>query len=452
MKTMFFAIAVLILSFIAWPQAFSAVARTDADIAAPDVQYFVPPQDNAVLTEVLRVEPQLPRGPNDILEDYEAEMANITSQMSHELVGICEAMAKGQIPRERGEYLARERYQIATMQFQLLSALHAILEQSVAQSSAAQTEDDPSPPGQALVLALPFSSLQLNSSLAQYLELTPEQSSAITEVMARERPYVAPLMAELDATRQKLEMATRNAHPDQKQITSLALTQARLLTKLVAENADLQGKISRLLNSEQRRKIERFRQGNEGSSLSIEWPVQVIAFVGPFVLRGYERCALEFAVLQFQCRRQIVNPIQVLVTGCDAGKRTALLNMLEEYGLEPMIASNVEETRQILERRALHVVFCEDKLPDGGFREVLCLVKASRPEIQVVLSSMLGDVHEYIEAMNLGAFDFVAPPYRSSEIASIVDGAYSRYRLRRKDEAGLFDQTEELCKAGKSVA
>jgi hypothetical protein len=26
-----------------------------------------------------------------------------------------------------------------------------------------------------------------------------------------------------------------------------------------------------------------------------------------------------------------VNPKQVLVTGCDAGKRTALLNMLEEY-------------------------------------------------------------------------------------------------------------------------
>jgi hypothetical protein len=74
-------------------------------------------------------------------------------------------------------------------------------------------------------------------------------------------------MAELDGTRQKLEMATRNAHPDQKQISSLALTQARLLTKLVAENADLQAKISRLLNSEQRRKIEKLRQGNEVSSL-----------------------------------------------------------------------------------------------------------------------------------------------------------------------------------------
>ena len=101
----------------------------------------------------------------------------------------------------------------------------------------------------------------------QYLELKPEQMSAITRVMASERPYVTPLMADLDAMRQKLARATQNAHPDQKPISSLALTQAQLLTKLVAENADLQAKISRLLNSEQRIKIERLRQGNEVSSL-----------------------------------------------------------------------------------------------------------------------------------------------------------------------------------------
>jgi Spy/CpxP family protein refolding chaperone len=272
MKPMFSSFAVLVLSLIAGPQTFGAVVnQTDEGSGAPEVQkYSVAPENNLVLTEVVRAEPQLPRGPNDILEDYEAEMAKITSQISHELGAICEAIAKGQLSGEQGEYLARERYQIATMQFQLFSALHAILEQSVAQASAAQTKDDPSPIRQALVLALPFSSLQLNSSLAQYLELTPEQSSAITQVMARERPYVAPLMAELDATRQKLEMATRNAHPDQKQISSLALTQAHLLTKLVAENADLQAKISRLLNSEQRRKIEKLRQDNEVSGLRAE--------------------------------------------------------------------------------------------------------------------------------------------------------------------------------------
>jgi Spy/CpxP family protein refolding chaperone len=277
MKTPFSPIAVLVLLLIAGGQTFSAVVdHADADVRAPEVQkYFPTPKNNEVLTEVLTVKPPLPRGPNEILAGYEAEMAKIASRMSKELGEICQAIANGQLSREQSEYLARERYQIATMQFQLFSAWHDILEQSVAQASpaqttAAQSKDDPSPTGQAVVLALPFSSLQLNSSLAQYLQLTPEQISAIAQLMARERPYVTPLMAELDATRQKLEMATRNAHPDQKQISSLALTQARLLTKLVAENSDLQAKISRLLNSEQRRKMEKLRQDNELSGLRVE--------------------------------------------------------------------------------------------------------------------------------------------------------------------------------------
>jgi hypothetical protein len=190
-------IAVLVLSFIAGPQTFSAVVdQTDADVPAPEVQkYFPTPESNKALIEVLNVKPQLPRGPNEILEDYEAEMAKITSRMSNELGEICLAIANDQLSREQGEYLAQERYQIAMMQYQLFSAWHAILEQAVTQASAAQTKDDHSPSGQALVVALPFSSLQLNPSLEQYLELTPEQSSAIRQVMARERPYVVPLMA-----------------------------------------------------------------------------------------------------------------------------------------------------------------------------------------------------------------------------------------------------------------
>lgn len=152
---------------------------------------------------------------------------------------------EGELPSEQGEYLARERYQIATMQLSIA--------QRIARDPVTACGHKPPPPRQRmipfprrpgrrwfyLVLSLPFSSLQLNSSLVQYLELKPEQMSAITRVMANERPYVTPLMADLDAMRQKLARATQNAHPDQKPISSLALTQAQLLTKLVAENADL---------------------------------------------------------------------------------------------------------------------------------------------------------------------------------------------------------------------
>jgi hypothetical protein len=197
MKNALSPLAVLVLSLVAGPQTFSAVVeQTDADVPAPEVQtYFATPANSDVMIEVLKVRPQLPRGPNEILADYEAEMAKITSRMSDELGEIVQLIANGQLSREEGEYLARERYLIAMMQFQLFSALHSILEQAVAQASAAQTRDDPSPSGQTLVQELLFWSLQLNSSLAQYLELTPEQSSAIRQAMARELPYVAPLIA-----------------------------------------------------------------------------------------------------------------------------------------------------------------------------------------------------------------------------------------------------------------
>ena len=147
-----------------------------------------------------------------------------------------------------------------------------------------------------------------------------------------------------------------------------------------------------------------------------------------------------------------MNWIQVLVVGSDVEKRTAIVDVLEECGLEPVIASSLEETRNILARRPMHVVFCEENLTDGGFREILRLVKATRPEIQVVVSSMLGDVDEYIEAMNLGAFDFIAPPYRGTEIISVVDSASKRYRLKRKDETIPYIPAEELPHGGKSVA
>ena len=142
--------------------------------------------------------------------------------------------------------------------------------------------------------------------------------------------------------------------------------------------------------------------------------------------------------------------IQVLVVGSDVANRTALVDILEECGLEPVIASNVEETGNILARRPAHVVFCEDILPDGSFREILRLVKTTQPEIQVVVSSKLGDVEEYIEAMNLGAFDFIAPPYRGNDVVSVVDSACDRYRLRRKDESFVYVQARPP--GGASVA
>ncbi len=123
--------------------------------------------------------------------------------------------------------------------------------------------------------------------------------------------------------------------------------------------------------------------------------------------------------------------LEVLVASSDAGKRTALVDVLAQCGLEPMTVTSVDEVRAALAQRAVHLVFCEDALPEGGFREVLRLAQATGSGVPLVVSSLSGELEEYLEAMQMGAFDFIAPPYRPSEVESIVNSVRQNYSSKR---------------------
>jgi DNA-binding NtrC family response regulator len=122
-----------------------------------------------------------------------------------------------------------------------------------------------------------------------------------------------------------------------------------------------------------------------------------------------------------------------LVASSDVERRATLAKILEECNLEAVLASSVEEVRIALTKGSVHLLFCEDNLPEGDFREVLRVAKAIRPEAQVVVASLLGGWGMYLEAMQLGAFDFIAPPYRDAAVRSIVNGVYLGYCLKNKE-------------------
>jgi two-component system, NtrC family, response regulator PilR len=138
----------------------------------------------------------------------------------------------------------------------------------------------------------------------------------------------------------------------------------------------------------------------------------------------------------------MVSWIQVVVASSNTGTKEPLAKILREFGLASLIAVSVSEVRNILLQRTVHVVFCDESLPEGGFREVLGLVKTTKPQVQVVVSSQLGELEEYLEAMNLGAFDFIAPPYRVADILSIIDSACQHYRLKIKAETMAHNSSE----------
>jgi Spy/CpxP family protein refolding chaperone len=215
------------------------------------------------VADVVAQDAVIPRGPTDVLKEYENQMMAVSRWLSGQLGEITQAVDNGELTREQGEYFSGERYQAAIMQFQFLRTEHAILEHDIAAKPAVPQDSAPADNGQAVVLALPFSSLQLDPSLAQYLGLNTQQVSAIQDLMSKERSKLDPLIAQFRTTQQELLATTQNGQPNDKKVQSLADAQAHLLTKLIAANWRLQADLAELLSPEQRKKLDEVKRTRE---------------------------------------------------------------------------------------------------------------------------------------------------------------------------------------------
>jgi DNA-binding NtrC family response regulator len=113
--------------------------------------------------------------------------------------------------------------------------------------------------------------------------------------------------------------------------------------------------------------------------------------------------------------------VEALVASSDVENRSVLVDILGQGGARPLIARNVDEVQTILAKRTIDLVFCDEVLPGGGFHYVLLLTKTIGGDVPLVFSSLLGELDRYLEAIELGVFDFIAPPFGMADVNSIID-------------------------------
>lgn len=111
----------------------------------------------------------------------------------------------------------------------------------------------------------------------------------------------------------------------------------------------------------------------------------------------------------------------VLVACNDCESRRVLASILTDLGLDLVFASSVDRAREILLGQPIRLVLCKDILPDGSFHDVLHTLKLAGSRTPLVVCSLQDEMDQYLEAMESGAFDFTAPPFRPTELESIVN-------------------------------
>ena len=90
------------------------------------------------------------------------------------------------------------------------------------------------------------------------------------------------------------------------------------------------------------------------------------------------------------------------------------------------------------------------RMPEVSGMEVLESVKKYSSETEVVMITAFGTIENAVEAMKLGAYDYITKPFSADEIEIVVDRAIERQRLRDENRTLRNDKNQLLTQLKKN--
>src|SRR5690606_23140126 len=124
---------------------------------------------------------------------------------------------------------------------------------------------------------------------------------------------------------------------------------------------------------------------------------------------------------------------EVLLLEDDTGLRKRLAAHLRALGAEVTESGTLAEARRLLGELRFEFALADFHLPDG---DVLALLRegAFSENTGVVVMTAFGGVKQAVEAMRLGAGDYLAKPFEPDELPLAFLRCRATRRARRREE------------------
>lgn len=109
--------------------------------------------------------------------------------------------------------------------------------------------------------------------------------------------------------------------------------------------------------------------------------------------------------------------------------------ILREEGYTVAHARAVHEARAIMDQRVFDLVLLDLNLPDGPGMDLLRTTRDAYPSPLVIVMTGFASVDSAVEALKLGAYDYIKKPFKADAIKLIVRLALETQGLRRRVDA-----------------
>lgn len=119
----------------------------------------------------------------------------------------------------------------------------------------------------------------------------------------------------------------------------------------------------------------------------------------------------------------------ILVIDDEPGMRDLVSRLFTEAGYEVALASDGQEGLEAATNGDFDLAILDMSLPKMNGLEVLASVKQIKPDLPVIMITAYGSTRTAIDALRLGAYDYITKPFDLDELQVVAERALERKRL-----------------------
>ena len=123
----------------------------------------------------------------------------------------------------------------------------------------------------------------------------------------------------------------------------------------------------------------------------------------------------------------------VLIVDDEKNYLVVLGAFLSGEGYETLTADSAQHALEIVETTDLDLVLTDMKMPTMDGIELLKRIKQKVPDMPVVMMTAYGTVEKAVEAMQLGAFNFILKPFQNETLKQVIHKAISTYGILKEN-------------------
>jgi len=129
-----------------------------------------------------------------------------------------------------------------------------------------------------------------------------------------------------------------------------------------------------------------------------------------------------------------MEPRKILIVDDEDSMRHMLTLILKREGYEARAVGKGSEALALLEGEPFDFILSDVIMPEMGGLDLLRAIKEKKIEATIIMMSAYGNLDTAVEAMKLGAYDYVSKPFKPDEILLTLRKAEEREHLRRENQ------------------